>query len=337
VVGEAAHGAEALDSLGSSRPDLVILDVDMPGMDGLETLAELRKRRPKLPVIMLSALTRSGAATTLAALAQGAVDFIDKSSLNLMDFERLSAELLDKIRVWRPGGPGRDAAKGPGAGRRKSRDGDDEPGNVEAAGAGDAPPIRWDDYRLLIVGASTGGPVALERLLREIPASFPLPIAVVQHMPHGFTRPFAERLNTLSALSVTEAVHGQRLERGAVVVAPAGQHLCIDRGLNVQLSREPANAPHRPSVDVTMYSAACALGKGKVAGVLLTGMGEDGAEGMCAIREKGGLTLAENEETCVVPGMPRTAYLRGGVVHYLPFDSIVRALCRSERAGSSAA
>jgi two-component system chemotaxis response regulator CheB len=321
VVGEAASGGEALDAIGAARPDLVTLDVDMPGMDGLQTLRELKKRRPGLPVIMMSALTRSGAKTTLNALADGAVDFIDKSSLNVMDFARLSEELLAKIRIW-----------GPNGGKSRKKNGHERPNAAAAAtptSTDGEPAIAWNDFRLCIIGASTGGPVALERLLREIPATFPLPIAIVQHMPRGFTRPFAERLDTLSALDVAEATHDEVLTAGTVRVAPAGQHLRIDRSLTVQLSDEPAAVPHRPSVDVTMYSAACALRSGKVVGVLLTGMGEDGAEGMCTIRSKGGTTIAENEATCVVPGMPRTAFVRGGVCHYVPFDDIVGAFCRS--------
>lgn len=311
IVGEAAGGLEALEKIPACKPDLVTLDVDMPQLDGLATLRELKQRSPNLPVIMMSAHTQEGAATTLQALADGAVDFIDKSSFNVMDFASLTREVLEKIKVWDP----RQPAKG-------SSRGDRPEARVPGDGETPCPRIAWKDYRICIIGASTGGPLALESLLCSIPADFPAPLVIVQHMPLGFTRPFAERLDSISGLHIMEAVHGRRLAPGTVVVAPAGQHLRINNNLRIYLSEEPSSAMHRPSVDVTMYSAACSLRPGTVAGVLLTGMGSDGAEGMYAIREKGGLTVAENEESCVVAGMPRAAYLRGAVTHYLSLQRI---------------
>lgn len=319
VVGEAASGVEALEMIPRYRPDVVTLDVDMPRLDGLATLRELKKSLPDLPVIMMSAHTQRGAATTLQALSDGAVDFIDKSSFNVMDFTSLSREVLGKIKVWDPGGSAKPPPRtgGPASQARKP-----------------VPAIPWDSFEVCVVGASTGGPTALEALLGAVPAHFPVPMVVVQHMPRGFTRPFADRLDSLSPLQVVEPRHGGRLDPGMAVIAPAGRHLRITGDLRVQLSREPATAIHRPSVDVTMYSAACALPPGSVVGVLLTGMGSDGAEGMFAVREKKGLTLAESEESCVVPGMPRAAYLRGAVTHYLPLPDIVRMFASHGPGGS---
>ncbi len=317
IVGEAADGAEALEKIPLANPDVVTLDVDMPGMDGLSTLRHLMKIRPGLPVIMLSALTREGGATTLEALASGAVDFIDKSSLNVMDFGRLAEELHAKIKLWGPNGKKRSgrgvaARRSARAGRKARR------ARVEAA------LVEWSRYELCVIGASTGGPLALETIVRAMPRGFPVPIAIVQHMPIGFTRPFAERLDLLSELWVSEAVDGDHLSPGTVKIAPAGQHLRIGQNLEIQLSREPASASHTPSVDVMMQSAARSR-RGQVVGILLTGMGEDGAVGMRSILDRGGLTIAENEETCVVAGMPKAAYLRGGVSLYVPLYEIVRA------------
>jgi two-component system chemotaxis response regulator CheB len=328
VVGEAAGGLEALEKIRDCRPDVVTLDVDMPQLDGLATLRELKQAQPDLPVIMMSAHTQDGAETTLQALADGAVDFIDKTSFNVMDFAGLSREVLDKIKIWDP--------RGPADGSRSMRPREAEPGEEGGAeGKPGPPPVCWNRYKTCIIGASTGGPLALESLLRSIPGDFPVSIVIVQHMPQGFTRPFADRLDSISELSVSEATHGRRLAPGTAVVAPAGQHLRVNDNMRVFLSEEPAGAIHRPSVDVTMYSAACTHRPGTVAGVLLTGMGADGAEGMYAIREKNGLTVAENEKSCIVPGMPRAAYLRGAVAHYLSLDEIVSMFLSRGRTGKS--
>jgi two-component system chemotaxis response regulator CheB len=176
-----------------------------------------------------------------------------------------------------------------------------------------------------VIGASTGGPAALQHLLERLPASFPLPIALVQHMPVGFTRPFAERLDGLCRLEVREAREGDALRPGRVLVAPAGRHLRISPRLTAVLSDEPREARHVPSVDVLMLSAARAR-PGRVLGILLTGMGDDGAEGLRAIRAQGGITLAESEESCAVYGMPRAAVERGAVEHVLALEEIAEVL-----------
>ncbi len=289
------------------RPDLVTLDIDLPGMDGIETLMELRRISPHLPVIMMSALAREGAKITLDALSAGAVDFIDKTRLNVMDFSQLSAELLGKINVW---------GKRNGSTPRRGRN-----GKGNETGATDLV-VDWSRYDLIVIGASTGGPAAIERILVSARPDFPTPVVVVQHMPNGFTRPFAERLDGVSALSVQEATQGAALVPGRVLIARSGQHLMIGKDMAARLSRQPADTMHRPSINVTMYSAACSAPRNMVAGFLLTGMGNDGAEGMFAIHDKGGLTVAEHEDTCIVPGMPQMAIERGGVSNTLPLHAI---------------
>jgi two-component system chemotaxis response regulator CheB len=175
---------------------------------------------------------------------------------------------------------------------------------------------------LCVIGASTGGPLALQRILERVPAEFPMPIAIVQHMPVGFTRPFADRLNGLSRMQVSEASEGDRLLPGKALLAPAGHHLRVTSSLAVVLAEGPHDSRNVPSVDVTMKSAARAR-PGRVFGILLTGMGQDGAEGMATIRASGGFTIGESEASCVVYGMPRSAKMRGGVDCMLPLPEII--------------
>ncbi|HEU5169653.1 MAG TPA: chemotaxis-specific protein-glutamate methyltransferase CheB [Gemmatimonadales bacterium] len=334
VVGEAASGAEALALIPRVRPDLVTLDLDMPGMNGLAVLKRLRQGDPALPVVMLSAHTREGAEATIEALAAGAADFVDKSRFGLMDLDGFGRELREKVKVLaRPGRrpDGQTVGRSPGrpAGRAGAAEGRDTPET----------PAGWPSDRLTVdlcvIGASTGGPAALQQLLEGLPGDFPLPIAIVQHMPPGFTLPFATRLNAHCRLRVGEAGDGERLAPGRVVIAPAGIHLRVTDSLSVVLSREPAHARHVPSVDVLMHSAARAR-PGRVLGVLLTGMGDDGADGMAAIRTGGGVTIAESEETCVVYGMPRAAVQRAAAAHVLPLPAIGRWLAslRAESPGA---
>jgi two-component system chemotaxis response regulator CheB len=323
VVGEAATGAEALARIPATRPDVVTLDLDMPGMNGLMVLKALLAEFPLPRVIMLSAHTREGAEATLEALAAGAADFLDKSRFGLMDLDGFGRELRERVNAL-----GR---------REKTRTGENgpEPAThsrlVSPLLAGSRPlPID-----VCVIGASTGGPAALQRILERLPADFPVPIAIVQHMPPGFTGPFASRLNAHCRLSVSEAQDGEPLVPGRVVIAPAGRHLTFRANLAVALSAEPADARHVPSVTVMMLSAAW-VRPGRVLGVLLTGMGDDGADGMVAIRAGGGVTVAESEESCVVYGMPRAAAARGGAERLLPIDALAEWLA-GVRAESPAA
>jgi len=313
LVGEAASGEEAMAKIPEANPDLVTLDVEMPGMDGQQVLRALLRWKPTLKVVMLSAYTREGAEATIEALAAGAVDFIDKTSFNVMDFDTLRREVIEKLKILGLGDSNSVAPKG-----------------VGLAGNGAAKLIAAARCELCVIGASTGGPIALHQILERIPAGFPMPIAIVQHMPAGFTGPFAERLSRLSRLQVSEAVEGDRLRSGRVLVAPAGRHLRITSRLTVALEPEPADAKHVPSVDVTMTSADRAR-PGRVLGILLTGMGQDGAEGMATIRASGGFIIGESDAACVVYGMPRAAEMRGAVECMLPLPEIVSFL---ERLGS---
>lgn len=308
LVGSAPNGEDLLASLEAWSPDVVILDLSMPGMGGLCTLDTIMARRP-LPVIILSTHTRTGAPLTIEALHRGAVDFIDKQRYSLVDFEALRGILLEKIRQV--------------TGKK--------PGRREAGDTGQAawvPPPSWHADRapeLAVLGASTGGPPALEQILRGLGADLPVPVAVVQHMPVGFTRAFAERLDANLPLRVCEPEQGEELCGGTVYIAPAGRHLRVVRegeGLRAALDEKLGQATlHCPSVDVLFSSVREAVGKRAVA-VLLTGMGQDGAQGMVELMRDGAHTIAQDEASCVVYGMPRAALAAGGVCETLPLDSI---------------
>jgi two-component system chemotaxis response regulator CheB len=292
VVGFAGDGEEGLAKARELRPDVVTLDVKMPRLGGLETLERLMAEQP-VPVLLLSTLTQEGAEVTLRGLELGALDFVDKSSVQPMSMLSLAGELVAKIRAL-------------GGARTRARP---MPARPRPGGAA-APPAQC-----VVVAASTGGPSALQALLGGLPVGFPAAVLVVQHIPRGFTKSLSERLDARSTIPVRVAGDGEAVEPGRVLLAPAGIHAKLARrsgGVEVVLD-EPREVLHRPSADVLMASAAEVYGP-LVVGVVLTGMGADGTEGLRAIREKGGLTLAESEETCIIYGMPKAA-IEAGVVH----------------------
>jgi two-component system chemotaxis response regulator CheB len=295
VVGFAADGEEGLAKARELVPDVVTLDVKMPRLGGLETLERLMAEQP-VPVLLMSTLTQEGAEVTLRGLELGAMDFVDKSSVQPMSMLSLADELVAKIRAL-------------GGARARARP---KPPRTRAAGvSGEAPAAEC-----VVIAASTGGPTALQTVVSGLPAGFPAAVLVVQHIPRGFTKSLAERLDARSAIPVREARDGEAVVPGHVLIAPAGIHMKLARqrdAVEVVLDEEPRDALHRPSADVLMASAARAFGP-LALGVVLTGMGSDGTEGLRAIREKGGLTLAEAEETCVIYGMPKAA-IDAGVVH----------------------
>lgn len=318
VAGMAADGAEGVRLAHELKPDIVTLDVKMPVMDGLKALSKILADRP-VPVLMLSSLTGEGAETTIRALELGAVDFIDKSSVSSsMDIVSIAPMLLGKLRAIGNVSQEKISLTRNLLETREYL----SPAVPKAAPAGEAPP-----YDLIAIGSSTGGPSCLQALLLPLPKNYPYPIAIVQHMPVGFTRSLAERLNTICSVEVREAAEGDELCPGRAVIAPAGQHLLVrkaDGRLICHLSDEPKHALHRPSVDVLFASVVKAVGK-RAAGILLTGMGKDGAKGLLAMRQAGCETIAQDEKTSVVWGMPRAAVEIGAAGSVLPLPEI-RAL-----------
>jgi len=309
VVGVAASGEELLEALDEWCPDVITLDLSMPGIGGLQTLDRVRERC-STPIIILSTHSQRDAPQTIEALHRGAVDFIDKQMYSLVDFQALGNVLIEKIVLVTDGvdsmAPKLEAPTPP---KRM------------------AVPPRWHgspgrEYEVLLIGASTGGPLAMQRVLDDLGGDFPLPIVVVQHMPEGFTAAFAARLNSHLAMSVREAVDGESLVVGSAYIAPAGRHAVFrdSNRLCVRLVDDP-QTPHRPSIDVLFHSAAEILGS-RVIAALLTGMGRDGAAGMVALREAGSHTVAQDADTSVIYGMPGAAVAAGGARESLALSEI---------------
>lgn len=335
VVGSARDGEDALEKIPQLKPDIVTLDVEMPRMDGLACLKRIMTDFPR-PVLMVSSLTQEGATATLEALAAGALDFIPKeTSLASNSILQIQQDLQEKVRKLARSPRFRKAAPAPAS-----------PAPAGAAPVGGRPPApaarraaapaagaglaASPAAEVLAIGCSTGGPKALQDLLPGLPRSLPVPVLIVQHMPASFTKPFAERLNGLCQVAVKEAEHGEPARPGTVYIAPGGLHLNYrQRGAQpfLELNPEPANSLHRPSVDVMFLSLAQECTK-QILAMILTGMGNDGAKGMEALKAKGAHTLAEAEESCVVYGMPRAAFERGCVDQVAPLPEMAGILRR---------
>ncbi|WP_019939067.1 chemotaxis response regulator protein-glutamate methylesterase [Bordetella sp. FB-8] len=306
VVATAPDPLVARDLIKQHDPDVLTLDVEMPRMDGLDFLERLMRLRP-MPVIMVSSLTERGGETTLRALELGAIDFVTKPKLGIRDgLMEYSETIAEKIRA---------------ASRSKLR---------PPAPANAAPPVvrsrgpLASSEKLVIIGASTGGTEAIKDVLTPMPPDSPA-ILITQHMPAGFTKSFAQRLDSMCSVTVREGVHGERVLPGHVYLAPGGEtHMRLGRsGANYVIeliASEPVNR-HRPSVDVLFHSAAEAAGRNAI-GVILTGMGKDGAAGLLAMHKAGAYTIAQDEASCVVFGMPREAIAMGGASEVLPLSRI---------------
>lgn len=307
IVGEASNGREALAMSEALAPDVLVLDLEMPILSGLGVLDALGEQADPPAVVVVSGAARSDAELTIHALERGAFDFVDKSAVSSMELHLLGSEISEKIRAAA-------SFRRRLAARQLS---------AEEAGAG-LPEV-------LVVGASTGGPQALFKLLGELPADFPIPVAVVQHIPSNFLAPLIERISEKTRLEVSEAASGDPLLPGHVVFGGGKKNLEILRrgsGLSfVQRDADP-DTPHVPSVDALFLSAAKACGA-KTWGVLLTGMGRDGAEGLLEIRKRGGWTIAQDEATSAVFGMPRAAVALGAAAEILPLPAIGKQLART--------
>lgn len=301
VVGLAHSGAEALDRLRALRPDVIALDLEMPEVDGLEVVRRAMAERPTAVVVITGASGRA-ATRTLQALDAGAVDFVLKYAPGPgIDPELLRREIVAKVR----------AAAGVRVVRslpHRAAYGASPPAALARAGTLPPPPSGPAD--LVVIGASTGGPLALRLLIAELPSDLRLPVMIVQHIPASFTGVLAAQLDRHSRLPVREAESGERLAAGQVYVAPGGRHLLIGRDGRLALAPGPEVGGHCPSVDVTLQSAAQAFGS-RTIGVLLSGMGSDGVEGLRAVRAKGGRTFAQDAASCVVAGMSQRAIEAG--------------------------
>lgn len=307
VIDTAKNGVEAVRKARDLNPDLITMDVEMPLMNGLQALQAIMRECP-VPVVMLSSLTEAGARETIAALELGAVDFVKKPSGSIsLDLYKVKEQLMDKLkaaaraklprgehvqRLVPPGNRGSALVRNTG---HPGERGGALPGKVE---------------QLVAIGTSTGGPRALQTVLSALPADFPAPVVIVQHMPPSFTKSLAERLDSLCAIRVSEAAEGMMLAPATAYIAPGGWHMHVQAAkggsCRIRLNRgEPRNG-HRPSVDELFESVANLAGVQRMA-VVMTGMGSDGAKGLKLLRDAGAVTIAESEQTAVVYGMPRAA------------------------------
>ena len=323
VVGTASNGEFALRKIEELHPHVVTLDLEMPGLNGIEVLRQIM-RKHKTPVVVVSSYSTAGAAITLKALALGAIDFVAKPVDVYSRLPEVTEELVSKIRV---AAESHSVPSLPGA----------HPHAEKSAGAPGRPAAS-----VFGIGISTGGPYALEYLLSHLPTDFPGAIVVVQHMPEGFTGLFARRLDDSCALRVKEAQSGDLLLSGQVLICPGNRHIRVKKlplGSIATLSMEDRVNGHRPSVDVLFRSLAREFGRLGVA-LLMTGMGDDGAEGMGEVMKAGGLTLTQSEDSCVVFGMPRAAQERGYSQRTVDLKAIpqtMQALADPERVRATAA
>jgi two-component system chemotaxis response regulator CheB len=308
VVGVARDGKEALEMVEELKPDVVTCDLQMPLMDGVRFVREQMSRRP-LPILILTA-SSVDAEGTLEAMEAGAVDFVQKPTA-LANEEILSIRdgLVEKVK---------EAAKATLHAR---------PEPVALLPVSSKP--RQTKIDLVVIGISTGGPQALRYLIPQFPADFPVPIAIVLHMPVGYTQPYAQKLGEISKIRVKEAREGEPFIAGQALIAQAGRHLLVRRTHNghaiVQLSLQPIDLPHRPAADILFQSAAEVYGN-RVLGVVMTGMGYDGREGAAWIKAKGGTILTEAEESCVIYGMPRSVVEAGLSDGAIPLNQMARAI-----------
>ncbi|MGB0908754.1 MAG: protein-glutamate methylesterase/protein-glutamine glutaminase [Nitrospirales bacterium] len=320
VVGIAHHGEEALMKVKKLSPDVMTLDIEMPGINGMQVLESVMAHSP-LPVIMVSSLTQESAWETLHALELGAIDFISKqlngSILNISKIEKI---LVSKVKAAAKAKVFKKCIAQATLNRRKAADSPYSRVKLE----------RYNEIgsvpgSVVIIGSSTGGPRVVQEILEEFPSTFSAAVVIVQHMPKFFTKSFAERLNQVCPLRVDEAKDGDPLVSGQVLVAPGSQHIQLeshaDRQVRVRVSREPVDLPYRPSIDLAMESAAKIFGP-SVVGVILTGMGNDGARGIQAINTAGGCSLVQDEETSVIYGMPKAAIENGDVDAVMPGSRI---------------
>jgi two-component system chemotaxis response regulator CheB len=320
VVGKAYDGLDALSQIKALNPDVVTLDVEMPRMDGLTALRRIMAECPT-PVIMLSAATQRGARVTIKALMRGAIDFVAKPAAN-ENFYSIIKELTAKIKI----AAGVRSSSPPHSPTPALADIATPPSLSPARDVPRPKPraFRKDD-RLIVIGASTGGPRALQQVLSDLPADLAAAVVVVQHLPPGFTRALAQRLDENSPLTVHEAAHDDRLAQGMVLLAPGGSHLHFSGRRQVRLSQGPRRNGVRPAVDVTMESAAACHGSA-VIGVVLTGMGVDGTAGARHVKAVGGKVIVEDESSSVVYGMPRSVVEAGLADRVVPLSDVALTL-----------
>jgi two-component system chemotaxis response regulator CheB len=313
VADTARNGEELINKIHKVNPDIITLDVEMPKMDGIQTLKEIRLRNINIPVIMLSSVSNKGTQLTMECLESGAFDFIAKPSGTIsLDIDKVKDDLVEKIRV------------------AYSRSGRVKNSNILEVHNYADPSIKPGKFKpkqhigkvdAVVIGASTGGPKALYAVITALPSKIGVPVFVVQHMPAGFTKAFAERLNSNSSIRVTEASDGMEIQKDVVYIAPGGFHMEVGRDNRIHLNTEPALWGVRPAVDKLFVSAAAVYGS-HLLSIVLTGMGKDGAQGTVEVKKHGGVTFSEHASTCTIYGMPKAAFETGMVDEVVPIHEI---------------
>jgi two-component system chemotaxis response regulator CheB len=301
VVDIARNGQDMLDKINKYNPDVITLDVEMPVMDGITALKEIRKRNYNISVIMLSSVSKTGTALTMECLEAGAFDFVSKPSGSIsLDINKVKDELVLKIRM---------------ANEKET----------SAAAAFEKVQVvkRSLTHKIdaVVIGASTGGPKALYSVVTLLPEKLGVPVFIVQHMPVGFTKAFAERLNSNSRIKVVEASESDIIEKDVVYIAPGGYHMEVFNDRRIHLNTEPTVWGVRPAVDKLFISASKVYGS-HILSVVLTGMGKDGAQGTVEIKKNGGITISEDKSTCTIYGMPKAAYETGMVDLVVPLEEV---------------
>lgn len=341
VIAKFRDGRELVEKVDKFNPDLITLDVHMRDLDGLATLKELKRMGKNYPIIMLSSATTEGSELTLECLDNGAITFITKPSGSIsLDIDKVKERLIDEIkgitsniRVDKSSNIHmrqiasnkeseienkiNDRRVNTHFSQRKEIDNSEKPSPMINNKV--IPKNKKIDA--VVIGASTGGPKALQQVLTKLPANLNVPVFVVQHMPEGFTKVFAERLNKVCNLNVAEAEDGMSINRNTIYIAKGGSHMIIDSSIRVSLNKEPSIWGVRPAVDKLFESASKVYG-GNLLSVVLTGMGKDGAEGSKRIKDCGGITISEDKSTCTIYGMPKAAYETGKIDLVLPLDQI---------------
>ena len=339
-VGAASDPYVAREMIRNLNPDVLTLDIEMPRMDGIDFLEKLMRLRP-MPVVMVSTLTERGADITLRALELGAIDFVAKPKIGVSQgLQEAAAEIIEKVRVASRARIGRRlmpaAGTAPAAAARGAAAGMGVAPATPPAARAPVSAVRHGTEKLVAIGASTGGTEAIRAILTRLPADVPA-IVITQHMPPGFTRSFAERLDAQCRIRVKEAEHGERLVPGHAYIAPGGRHLRVDRSGANYVAVIDDSAPvnrHKPSVDVLFASVASRVGPNAI-GVMLTGMGRDGADAMRTMRDAGAFNLAQDEASCVVYGMPREAVAAGAVHESVVLDGIAARLVEQLRSAGA--
>lgn len=321
VIGAAPDPLFAMKKMESEWPDVIVLDIEMPRMDGVTFLKKLMSEHPT-PVVICSTLTEKGAEVTMQAMSAGAVDIITKPKVNLRGFlQESKATIIDVIKAAAQSHPRTIKSASPSPAPASA--------NSLFSAAPPKPMVQTTD-RVIVIGTSTGGTQALEYLFTQLPRTAP-PIVVVQHMPEHFTAAFAKRLDGICQVTIKEAAHNDRALPGQVLIAPGGKHMLLQRSgaqYQVEIKDGPLVSRHRPSVDVLFRSSAQSAGANAV-GIILTGMGDDGAHGLKEMHNAGALTIAQDEASCVVYGMPKEAVKLGGVDGILPLSAIPQLIMQA--------